>query len=149
MANIILFAKDCYRQNLRDLFTQTCAVILFPHGIVRREGEYHRQQLRGLLRDLASFLAHCNDEGARCEASSMGKLVSGLSALADKEPSLVEPALLDALLEGIQLGLLQLSQKEHLLLQGMLRSRALERRHGPAQQADTHPRACPMGGAVG
>ncbi|KAI1796967.1 hypothetical protein LXA43DRAFT_878559 [Ganoderma leucocontextum] len=150
MGSIISFAKDCYRQNLRDLFMKACAVILFPHGIVRREGEYHRQQLRGLLRDLTTFLDQCNEEGARCEASSVGKLVSGLSALVDKEPSLVEPALLDALLEGIQLGLLQLSQKEHLLLQGMLKSRAFERRHGTsAQQAETHPRARLADGAAG
>lgn len=148
MGSIILFAKDCYRQNLRDLFMKACAVILFPHGIVRREGEYHRQQLRGLLRDLCAFLVQCNEEGAICEASSVGKLVSGLSALVDKEPALVDPPLLDALLEGIQLGLLQLSQKEHLLLQGMLKSRALERRHGPTQ-AERDLRARPREGAAG
>ena len=148
MSSIILFAKDCYRQNLRDLFMKACTVILFPHGIVRREGEYHRQQLRGLLRDLCAFLVQCNEEGAICEASSVGKLVSGLSALVDKEPALVDPPLLDALLEGIQLGLLQLSQKEHLLLQGMLKSRALERRHGPTQ-AERDLRARPREGAAG
>ena len=63
MGSIILFAKDCCRQNLPDLFIKACAVILFPHGIVRREGEYHRQQLRGLLRDLNAFLVQCNEEG--------------------------------------------------------------------------------------
>ncbi|PIL35422.1 hypothetical protein GSI_02149 [Ganoderma sinense ZZ0214-1] len=148
MGSIILFAKDCYRQNLRDLFMKACAVILFPHGIVRREGEYHKQQLRELLRNLSTFLVQCNEDGAAFEGSSADKLVSGLSALVDKEPSLVEPALLDALLEGIQLGLLQLSQKEHLLLQGMLKFRVLERPHGPAQQAERHPRARPTEGAA-
>ena len=149
MGNIILFARECYRQNLHDLFVKACAVILFPHGIVRRDGEYPRQLLQGLLRDLSAFLVQCNDEGIVCEASSVGKLVSGLSSLVDKEPGLVEPSLLDALLEGIQLGLLQLSQKEHLLLQRMLKSRALECRRGTAQQSDMHLRAHPTDSVAG
>ena len=82
----------------------------------------YRQQLKELLRDLSGFLKRCNEDGVRHEERSAGKLVYGLALLAEKDAELVEAILPDVLLEGVDLGLLDLSQDEHLRLRGMLHS---------------------------
>ena len=79
----------------------------------------YRQQLKELLRDLSRFLKRGNEDGVRHEERSAGKLVYGLALLAEKDAELVEAILPDVLLEGVDLGLLDLSQDEHLKLRGM------------------------------
>ena len=86
----------------------------------------HREQLRELLRDLASFLQRTHAEGAASHAYAHGtphgnarKLVFGLGVLVTADPALVEPALPAVLLEGAELGMLGLAREEARALEGM------------------------------
>ena len=74
--------------------------------------------IKELLRDLSRSLKRGNEDGVRHE-NGAGKLVYGLALLAEKDAELVEAILPDVLLEGVDLGLLDLSQDEHLKLRGM------------------------------
>ena len=86
----------------------------------------HREQLRELLRDLASFLQRTHAEGAASHAYAHGgalgsarKLVFGLGVLVTADPALVEPALPAVLLEGTELGMLGLTREEARAIEGM------------------------------
>ena len=69
-----------------------------------------------MLRDLSSFLRQRNEEGTTYERST-SKLVYGLSALAEKDPVIVEAALPAVLLGGAEIGLLDLTLEERLVLE--------------------------------
>ena len=119
------FARDCYQHDIPDLFMKACAVVLLPQWIDKKDRQttpYHQQQLRDLLRDLTRLLRRSNEEGTRYDVPSASRLVSGLAALIEKAPGLVEPALPEVLLESLDLGFLGLSGQEHVLLQDMLES---------------------------
>ena len=122
MGNIISFARGSYTHNIPDMFMRaTVVAILLSPGLDWNANEAmprHRQQIRELLRDLSSFLRQCNEDGTTYERSA-SKLVYGLSTLAEKDPTLVEAALPGVLLEGAELGLLDLTQEERLVLERM------------------------------
>ncbi|TBU33447.1 hypothetical protein BD311DRAFT_652206 [Dichomitus squalens] len=142
IGGIMSFAKDCYQHDIPDLFMKACVVALLPHWFDWKEGEpepYHRQQLQELLRDLTRTLRRSNEEGTRYDVPSASRLVSGLAALAEKDPDLVEPALPEVLLESLELGFLDLSGQEHVLLQDMLESTRSQ--HHTTQRTETQPPA--------
>ena len=84
---------------------------------------HHRQQLSELLRDLARFLRQCNEIGTRYEERSASRIVRGIAVLAEMDAELVHAALPRVLLEGAELGLLELSRQEHTSLGEMLMHR--------------------------
>lgn len=119
IGNTISFARDCYRHQIPDLFMKASAVVLLLLRDVGYDDD-ERQQLGELLRDLARLLGQCNEDGTRHEDRSAGKILSGIAILVEKDPELVSPVLCQALLEGTELGLLDLSQEEHVLLRELL-----------------------------
>ena len=143
MGNIIAFARGSYTHHLPEMFMKaaTVAILLSP-GLDRAEPtpttvitdesvaayHRHREQLRELLRDLASFLRRAHVEGAAAHAYAYGahahahgarKLVFGLGALVTADPALVEPALPAVLLEGAELGMLGLAREDARVLERM------------------------------
>ncbi|KAI0787492.1 hypothetical protein C8Q74DRAFT_1195718 [Fomes fomentarius] len=119
IGNTISFARDCYRHQIPDLFMKASAVVLLLLRDVGYDDD-ERQQLGELLRDLARLLRQCNEDGTKHEDRSAGKILSGIAILVEKDPELVSPVLCQALLEGTELGLLDLSQEEHVLLRELL-----------------------------
>ena len=79
----------------------------------------YRQQLRELLRDLSNFLHRRNEDTNRYQVRDAGRLVYGLVVIAEKDPLLVEAALPEMLLEGSDLGMVDLTQEERLALERM------------------------------
>ncbi|RPD74971.1 hypothetical protein L226DRAFT_463126 [Lentinus tigrinus ALCF2SS1-7] len=125
IGNVITFARACYHHQTPDIFLKASAVALhlsarlnwdLPYNETRA---FHRPQLQALLRDLSRFLIQCNEDGVRHEERSANKLVYGLALLAEKDGELVGAILPDVLLEGVKLGLIDLSHEEHLRLRGM------------------------------
>lgn len=128
VGNIIAFARTCFRHDFRDMSVKatTVALLLSP-GLDWDDDEtmpHHRQQLVGLLRDLSRFLQQCNEDGIRyADERSANKLVYGIAVLAEKDEGLVNELLPQVLLEGAELGLLDLSQEERVMLKGVQETR--------------------------
>ncbi|RPD74975.1 hypothetical protein L226DRAFT_508609 [Lentinus tigrinus ALCF2SS1-7] len=120
IGDIISFARSCYGHHL---FVKAAAVaLLLSPGLDWSDNDTtpnHRQQLKELLRDLSRFLKRCNEDGIKHEEHSAGKLIYGLVLLTERNAELVEAMLPDVLLKSVDLGLLDLSQDEHLKLRGM------------------------------
>ncbi|KAI0749742.1 hypothetical protein C8Q80DRAFT_1100579 [Daedaleopsis nitida] len=125
VGNIIAFARTCYRHDIAaaDTFVKaTTVVLLLSQWLDWNDEEampHHRQQLKGLLRDLARFLRQCNEDGRRYDERSAGKLVYGIAMLAEKDEELVNKMLPRVLLEGAELGLLDLTHEDRVMLRGM------------------------------
>ena len=78
----------------------------------------------------------------------LSRLVSGLAALIEKAPGLVEPALPEVLLESLDLGFLGLSGQEHVLLQDMLES-TRSQQHTMERTGPHPPKHLPNGKVTG
>ncbi|KAI0707192.1 hypothetical protein C8Q76DRAFT_628981 [Earliella scabrosa] len=127
IGHVISFARSCYQHRIPDLFMKASAVVLcLCTELAWKDDEampHHRQQLSLLLRDLTRFLRQCNEIGTRYEERSASRIVRGIAALAGTDAELVPAALARVLLEGGELGLLELSRQEHTSLAEMLMHR--------------------------
>ncbi|KAI0351699.1 hypothetical protein OH77DRAFT_1410638 [Trametes cingulata] len=134
VSNIIGFARASYQHRLSDMFLRASAVaILLAPGLDWLDdttAPHHRQELRALLRDLTRFLQRANEDGTRCEPRCMGRIAYGLALLAQKDVAVGDAELPAALLESVELGLLDMASEEETAMRQLERAWARQDANG-------------------
>ncbi|KAI0760946.1 hypothetical protein BD413DRAFT_593170 [Trametes elegans] len=123
VGNIISLARTSHQHRFPDMFLKACAVaLLLAPGldnftfVDEPTAPHYRQELRTVLRDLARFLRRGNEDGVQYEPRCVGRIAYGLALLAEKEVGMVEAELPAALLESVELGLVDVTLEELLAL---------------------------------
>ncbi|KAI0789880.1 hypothetical protein C8Q75DRAFT_806540 [Abortiporus biennis] len=115
--NVISCGKDAYLRNDHESFIQTCSILLSRLPSLQSPLECleqwpNQEWLRSWLKDVESYFRTHNRVYVKYDERFNTKWCSGLAAVANKERTLIFPALVHALDEGVQKGLLECDLEE-------------------------------------